>query len=211
MNYIFPWYYKVLDLPVLPVELEQQLWQQYHAPDREQFAISTNKFLHPELATKPNPGDVQGQRDGETFINCRGSRYSVEDNIHQWVNKNICQDWIEAGIYVIHGDQNHGTILPHTDQTRALSLLYLLDAGGSDVSTEFWQEKNYSIHREMKTLTGNYNLLDLLKSVQWPLKTWILLNTNILHSVEQMTAKRVHFQISLASDPNLPTTHIESC
>ena len=53
MNYIFPWYYKVLDLPVLPVELEQQLWQQYHAPDREQFAISTNKFLHPSWQQNP--------------------------------------------------------------------------------------------------------------------------------------------------------------
>jgi hypothetical protein len=211
MNYTFPWYYKILDVPVLPVELEQQIWQQYQAPDSEQFAISTNKFLHPELATKPNPGDVQGQRDGKIFNNCRGSRYSVNNNIHQWVNQNICQDWLEAGIYVIHGDQNHGTILPHTDQTRALSLLYLLDAGGSDVRTEFWQEKNYSVHREMKTLVGNYNLLDLLKSVQWTLKTWVLLNTNILHSVEQMTTKRVHFQVSLASDPDLPTTYIESC
>jgi hypothetical protein len=211
MNYTFPWYYKILDVPVLPIALEQQIWQQYHAPDREQFAISTNKFLHPELATKPNPGDVQGQRDGKTFSNCRGSRYSVNNVIHQWVNKNICQDWLEAGIYVIHGDQNHGTILPHTDQTRALSLLYLLDAGGLDVRTEFWQEKNYSVHREMKTLVGNYNLLDLLKSVQWPLKTWVLLNTNILHSVEQMITKRVHFQVSLASDPDLPTTYIELC
>jgi len=211
MNYIFPWYYKVLDVPSLPAVLEQELWQRYHAPNREQFVISTNKFLHPDLAHKLNPGDVQGQRDGKTFSNCRGSRYSVENTIHQWVNKNISQDWIEAGLYVIHGDQNQGTILPHTDQTRALSLLYLLDPGGPNVRTEFWQEKNYSIHREMKTLVGDYSLLKLLKSVQWPLKTWILLNTNILHSVEQMTAKRVHFQVSLAADLSIPATHIESC
>lgn len=211
MNYTFPWYYKVLAIPALPHDLEQQLWQRYHAPDKEQFAISTNKFLHPELALKPSPGDVQGQRNGKRFNNCRGSRFSVEHSIHQWIDQHICQNWIEAGLYVIHGDQNHGTILPHTDQTRALSLLYLLDPGGSNVRTEFWQEKNHSIHREMKTLVGDYSLLDPLKSVQWPLKTWILLNTNILHSVEQMTAKRVHFQVSLATDPNLPTTHIESC
>lgn len=211
MNYIFPWYYKVLDLPTLPADLEQQLWQRYHAPDREQYAISTNQFLHPELVLKPNPGDVQGRRNNKMFNNCRGSRYSVDSNIHHWVRQNISQDWIEAGLYVIHGDQNHGTILPHTDQTRALSLLYLLDPGGSNVHTEFWQEKNHSIHREMKTLVGDYSLLESLKSVQWPLKTWILLNTNILHSVEQMTSKRVHFQISLATDPNLPTTHIELC
>jgi len=211
MNYQFPWFYKILDLPPLPEHLENQLWQRYNDQDIEKFAISTNKFLHPELATKPNPSDVRGHRDGKIFSNCRGSRYSVQDEISQWVSTNVYQTWLELGLYVIHGDQHHGTILPHTDQTRALSLLYLLDPGGDDVSTNFWCEQGQSIHREMKTLVGDYEQLNLIKTVQWPQRTWILLNTNILHSVENMTAKRVHLQISLASDPNILTKHIELC
>jgi hypothetical protein len=36
------------------------------------------------------------------------------------------------------------------------------------------------------------------------LRTWILLNTNILHSVENLTCRRVQFQVSLDYVPNIP-------
>ena len=202
----FNWYYKILDLPQLPVELETQVWNRYCDPELTQYRITSDSYLsnRTDLAHKPGPGDVVGKRNGIIFPNGRGSRYSVPATVEDWVKHNIATDYNDAGIYVIFGDQYH-TVLPHTDQTRVFSLLYLLEPGGNDVHTNFWKEQGHSVHREMKSFGCDYGQLELLHTEQWPLRTWILLNTNILHSVENLTRHRVQFQVSLEHIPDIPT------
>jgi len=201
----FKWFYKVLDLPTIPVQVENEIWQRYNDPLLEQHKFTSDTYLNkrPELSHKPGPGDVVGKRNGETFSNGRGARYAVGDLATAWVDKHITTDYNDVGLYVIFGDQYH-TVLPHTDQTRVLSLLYLMDPGGDNVTTNFWKEQGHSVHREMKSFGCDYNQLELLHTEQWPLRTWILLNTNILHSVENLTGRRVQFQVSLDYVPDIP-------
>lgn len=201
----FNWFYKILDLPTIPIHVEQELWRRYHDTNLEQYKFTSDNYLNnrPELAHKPGPGDVVGIRNGETFPNGRGARYAVGDLAIAWADKNVTTDYNDVGLYVIFGDQYH-TVLPHTDQTRVLSLLYLIDPGGDNVTTNFWKEQGHSIHREMKSFGCDYSQLELLHTEQWPLRTWILLNTNILHSVENLTCRRVQFQVSLDYVPNIP-------
>lgn len=200
------WFYKVLDIPAIPAELEQSLWQLFASPSLEQHRFTHEHYYNntrPELAHKPGPGEAVGIRNGKTFANCRGARYGVNQQMVNWVNENITKDYVDTGIYVINGDVAD-TVLPHTDQTRNFSLLYLLEPGGDSTHTDFWQETGEGIHREMKTFSGDYSRNNLLLSVQWPLRTWILLNTNILHSVEELSRKRLQYQVSLDVIPNVP-------
>lgn len=206
----FNWYYKILNVPALPEELEQQVWNRYRDPELTQYRITSDSYLNKrsELSHKPGPGDVVGHREGTVFPNGRGARYSVPTVVEDWIKKHITQDYNDAGIYVIFGDQYH-TVLPHTDQTRVLSLLYLLEPGGDNTHTDFWQEVGQDVHREMKTFGNDYSRLKLLLSERWPLRTWILLNTNVLHSVEELTRHRVQFQVSLEYEPMVSVKYIK--
>jgi hypothetical protein len=198
------WFYKILDLPQIPNEIEALLWQRYQDPDLAQYKYTSNNYLNrrPELEHKPGPGDVVGIKNGATFPNGRGARYAVDQSVGTWVQENITASYNDVGLYVIFGDQ-YNTVLPHTDQTRGISLLYLLDPGGNNVTTKFWKEHGHGIHREMKSFGCDYAQLELLHTEQWPLRTWILLNTNILHSVENLTSQRLQFQISLDYFPDI--------
>ena len=206
----FPWLYKVLDLPQVPEHIEQQLWEHYRSPAFDEYRYTSNSFLNdnPQLAHKPGPGDVIGKRNGDTFPNGRGARYTLPKQAEEWVRRNILDEFNDTGLYVIFGDKYH-TVLPHTDQTRVLSLLYLLDPGGENTHTNFWKEDGYSVHREMKTFGTDYDKLELINTQRWPLRTWVLLNTNILHSVEELTRHRIQLQVSLNYEPAVPATYIE--
>jgi hypothetical protein len=199
------WFYKILDVPALPTELEDLLWTRYHSPDLDQYKYTSDHYLNrrPEFAHKPGPGDVVGLRHGQEFPNGRGARYQLDSIFDDWVIEHITNDFIDTGIYVIFGDRYH-TVIPHTDQTRNFSLLYLLEPGGDNTHTDFWIEHGQSIHREMKTFQGDYSRLTPCLSVKWPLRTWILLNTNILHSVEELSSPRIQFQVSLDRIPDTP-------
>jgi hypothetical protein len=84
-----------------------------------------------------------------------------------------------------------------------------LEPGGPATHTDFWKERDYSVHREMKTFGTDYDRLELLVTEQWPLRKWVLLNTNILHSVEELTKNRVQFQVSLDREPNIFAEYIK--
>jgi hypothetical protein len=78
-----------------------------------------------------------------------------------------------------------------------------MEPGGPNVTTNFWKEQGYSVHREMKSFGCDYSQLELLHTEQWPLRTWILLNTNVLHSVENLDKQRIQFQVSLDYLPDI--------
>jgi len=196
------WLYKFLDIPQLPPELEQRVMELYQTPDRESQLINNNSYANavkPELAGKTHPKDATAIKNNRTVRNSRGFRYRLDSEVYEWLEKNLTSEYTDCGLSVITGPD--GTLIPHTDQTRLYALLYTFDAGGSAVETVYWQEHNKPLERELREFGSDYSQLDPVERVQFPLRTWVLMNTNVMHSVENLVSDRVQIQMGLNAIP----------
>jgi hypothetical protein len=78
-----------------------------------------------------------------------------------------------------------------------------VDRGGDDATTYFFQQKGHPVEREGHptniTLCDDYSQLEIIDQIQFPLNQWVLLNTNILHGVENVTGSRINLVVIFAS------------
>lgn len=196
------WLYKVINAPALPAELEQKVMALYNSPERDLHLINSNSYansMKPELAGKLHPKDVTAIKDGRTIRNSRGRRYKLEPEVYDWLHSHLTADYTDAGLSVISGPD--ATLLPHTDQTRNYAVLYTFEPGGPDVETCYWQEHGYPADRGLREFGTDYSKLDLLHSIKIPLRTWVILNTNVLHSVENCYNDRIQIQMGVNNIP----------
>jgi hypothetical protein len=116
----------------------------------------------------------------------------------QWVRENIVDDFIETGLRVSEPvSDTHGA---HTDPLRKWKLYYLLERGGEDAVTCFYKQKGYPIVRDLTDqmiVCDNMDELELIEQVTWPMNQWVLINTMIIHSVENIQGYRYNFTISI--------------
>ena len=197
------WLYKFIDAPQLPPELEDVVLALYHNPDRESQRINSNSYandMKPDLAGRLHPKDVIAIKDGKSYRNSRGFRYTLDQQVSDWVHQHLSDQYTDCGLSVIHGPD--GLLAPHTDQTRRFAVLYTFDTGGADVRTAFYQEDGYPVERELREFGTDYDRLKEVHAVQFPLRTWVIMNTNVLHSVENLISDRVQIQFGLNSVPS---------
>jgi hypothetical protein len=123
-------------------------------------------------------------------------RWDIGHDFYLWAQENITPTAYECGVAYLDGRLG-STQGAHTDQRRAVSLIYLLESGGADTSTVFYQEHNHDLVRTVPQSTcDNYDQLQVVDRVQFPVKQWVALNTQILHGVEQVDTCRISLQIS---------------
>jgi len=197
------WLYKFIDAPRLPPELEDVVLALYHNPDRESQRINSNSYandMKPDLAGRLHPKDVIAIKDGKSYRNSRGFRYTLDQQVSDWIHQHLSDQYTDCGLSVIHGPD--GLLAPHTDQTRRFAVLYTFDTGGADVRTAFYQEHGYPVERELREFGTDYDRLKQVHTVQFPLRTWVIMNTNVLHSVENLVSDRVQIQFGLNSVPS---------
>jgi hypothetical protein len=173
------WYCKLLDLPTIPEHFVQD--------------ILTN-----------DPGEVfrdyQGWahfKDGKEITSASNPFYYASKELEQWLKDNIESTYNDVGIRYAHYKEGTTTAGVHTDQTRKYVLQYLLKTGNGILN--FWQEKGHDVVRDGRYTSNNYNDLILLESFNIGEGVWVLLNTNILHSVENLDSDRISVQVSLNS------------
>jgi hypothetical protein len=134
------------------------------------------------------------------------------NNVRQHFNAE-CIDWIKEKITQQFEFGNSGVMffdepqLPHTDVTRDFVLLYNVDTGGNDSEVCFWREKGYPIYRERMLAVDRGPHLELIDRINGPFDCWYLMNTRIIHSVENLGGLRVNLQISF--DTELPNELLE--
>jgi hypothetical protein len=94
--------------------------------------------------------------------------------VNDWCKKNICQD-MYWGFQIITGD-----IKKHKDQGTRTKFVYLLQTGGDQVYTRFWDDSG-------ETLLDEY----LIESNRWH-----VLKVDSVHSVEGVAKGSVRFSIT---------------
>lgn len=90
------------------------------------------------------------------------------------------------------------TITPHVDWGREQFLMYILDTGGENVTTNFYIEPGYPLYRKwipfLSKIEDTRQLIKVYTATLKP-KTWYYMNANIIHDVVGMTSPRIAISV----------------
>lgn len=171
MSYTF--YPELPPLPDLPLKESSETFHQY-------LTISCDK-------------------NGVPVQNTVCTRHTINPDIVEWARQNISSEFHAIGLNC-QGTPQGGVAIPHTDRTRNWTLMWILDPGGEDVSTVFWQEKDCNTEREPGYYPKSYNDLVEIDSQVYQPGQWLLLNAKVIHSVENLKSVRKSIQIGFWDD-----------
>jgi hypothetical protein len=198
--------YKILNhLPKLPEKFLQEA-EALRSVDLDWRNGNTN--VDPRMIVNEKIASYNGRKvklNDKIIDSTYATRYRI-DEFEQYVKEFITKDAITATLSFSAGSSYNG---PHIDLTRDYALLYVVDPGGAEVYTAFYQEKGRPIVRPKdkpgSTVYGEYaddyaNLIEVDRVIL-PSHTWAILNSNILHSVEGLTGPRITYQVGLNTNP----------
>jgi hypothetical protein len=125
-------------------------------------------------------------------------RFTVSDNVVNWVHENI---WPECGEISAQYIGDGQAFSPHTDGgPREYILNYVVDAGGDAVETQWWQENDHDLIRPGTPLQFPFtDNLTLVGSTIFKPRSWSALYSKVIHGVTNLTGKRVQLSIALST------------
>jgi hypothetical protein len=127
------------------------------------------------------------------------SRYPASDQIVSWCQKNISSSIVNNFKIGIQTFSDNPTF-PHTDGKRGTkSLNFLLKAGGNNVETIWYQEKGHSLTQVRGKDFDIENLEEQCRII-CPVHQWMVIQTDIIHHVVNLTEKRIALSIGLEED-----------
>ena len=125
------------------------------------------------------------------------TRMDINQQFYDWVHEHIDETGFDCGVSFTSGHVGRYQG-PHTDLTRDYTLLYLIEPGGPNTQTVFYREKGQPIQRTQRQVAPtDFNNLEVLERVKFPVGKWTLLNAMALHGVEEIETCRISFQVSL--------------
>jgi hypothetical protein len=188
------WYYIVLDhLPHPPDHLVEKIDKVYR-PAQPLFKQDDKNYLRVDTVTDWKNQEYNWIKPMASNPNVRHRFTSEYEN---WVRENIIDEFDDYNSGIMFFDTEQ---LPHTDTTRKYVLLYNVETGGN-TTLSFWQEEGHPVFRDPGLAVNRGPHLKLIKSVNGPAKCWYLLDTRVIHSVENMSGLRVNFQVSFSKFP----------
>lgn len=122
--------------------------------------------------------------------------------IYKWLEDNIAPPGYDMKKIMIQTIRN-GNFEPHIDGPsvtgliRHYNLMYILETGGENVITRFYESPEYLIDKA-KSLDYrlDYSEAKILEEHVFPKNTWNLMNNQIFHSVEGITNIRIGLSLS---------------
>jgi len=132
----------------------------------------------------------------------------IHPELEKWVKENLTIHIVDTGVnYVPYNDILGLPVSTgaHTDGTREFVLLYNIESGGEDAELTYWREKGKPLYRAPKTHGSDLSQLEFVAKTKLPEGRWLLLDTRIMHSVENLTATRISLQISFLNKLALQT------
>jgi hypothetical protein len=148
-------------------------------------------------------------KNNKQLTACRYSMGNVvNEELTSWLEQNIPD--ITSRFNILYQTQRSNNNIPsthivHTDRLRLTALNYIIDTGGSNVVTSWYKEDGKNLHRLQKTPGSqsdsgavDYKNLQLLESVNLEKNNWYIINTRILHDVDNITDTRKSISISFS-------------
>ena len=183
-------YYKILPhLPPVPLEFEIQAFEQ--AQQRSSACQNPIHEQHKErwfIDTQGQPAQSSGYL-----------RHDLGPQFYPWIQANITDQFIDGGAAFTERPNRH-MLGAHTDRTRKYSLLYVLQTGGAKVMTRWYQQPGQPVWRQGTVHVHDHTALELLTELEIPMRIWICINAQCIHSVEGIQTQRIGINISLDQD-----------
>jgi hypothetical protein len=210
--------FKVLDLPELPQEFETECRDAVY--DRLGLDIIIQRagfdFSKDSTTVKKLSRDdviaykkyVDTYQDSPKYVEwydlskrriCAIKRYPFSSSLMNYIEESIFKGISEVNeIQIGHQLWFGGEVIwPHTDGIRDCLLMYILDEGGTNVTTSWWKEKEKEINQSPDTHLFKFRNLDRYDSVRIPTGKWCLMNNTVIHSVENIVSDRISLTIGL--------------
>jgi hypothetical protein len=178
--------YQYLDyLPSIPQDMVEHMVNRY----QEQKIL----FTVPERLTL---------RAGKSVKNISYTRYQLATELEQWIKTNVCEEFNCAGFQTQTPHLPGQSHLPHTDTwPRRWVLNYNLHTGGPKVTTQWYQEQGHNLLRNDCTRPASLDSLVCVESVQLEPCRWHILNTSVLHAVDNIETTRMTISLSFETEP----------
>jgi len=125
-----------------------------------------------------------------------------------WVKENISIHITDCGInYVNYNEPTGGPISTgaHTDGTREYVMLWDIELGGPDAELTYWQARGQSLYRPPKSQGEDLSELIFVDKIRLPRGKWTVVDTRVLHSVENLYSTRMTLHISFLNKLALET------
>ena len=176
-------HYKVLDhLPKIPQHLVEGDWL-----GEEHFKwSSTVSFNYSDKSSKTGPVIVTNEIKSEALK--LWLREHIETNLNSVLYRKV----------LVTPEQNFYP--PHIDVRRNFALMYNLNDSGGDVV--IWKEKDKPMIQGSTLPTGrpklfnDYSLLEEVHRFSPPVNTWYIINSQAIHSVENLQGVREGLHIA---------------
>jgi len=140
----------------------------------------------------------QVTKHGHTYDVGAYSRQSTDAELESWLKDNIVNEWANVG----YGRQKGPCLGPHVERTRFYALQYVIETGGDNVQTVFYQPKSNAIDMVPTYMyVNNYDDLIATDAHVFPAGEWWLLDGMTFHSVENIQTVRITLQIGLLINP----------
>lgn len=141
---------------------------------------------------------------GQCYVTRYQTKY-VLDGWQEWCRENIDLSCFHSGVAVNDGPSAyHG---PHADAGRTWALLYLIEPGGQNVTTSWWQHPDHPLvlHEDLyPKASWHYHELRLVARSRFEAGNWYLFHGRVLHSVENATGRRISLQTNVF---HIPKSH----
>lgn len=205
-------HFSYLNLPPLPLELEEHILgltenpiQNFH--DSEAFIASIEKFGNPN--SKKIIDSIRNISYDENkslgFPLDQAHQYysdlasfdflEVSESINDWCKSNIDKNIIHVSIQAMYGGT---TVTPHIDEMRSYAYNYVIRTGGNSKTCFYKPKKEFEHLKVFERTVFTKDRLDLVEEIQIEPGRWHMINTKMIHSVEQLDPKSKRISLSLS-------------
>jgi hypothetical protein len=197
-------YFKFLNqLPAIPPELINQIVY-VDSNNIDKSTTVANKQELKEHKVIVNDGSIQ---DGALYYRTPVTG-PINPTLDQWLYKNIDEltnsDITTAVQYCTSVSGAASALLPHTDggARGRYTMLYLIKSGNPNnpVTTHWWQQPGEDLVRPPHTVSLDSTKLVEMAKTELSIGTWVMIKTNIIHSVQNIIDSRIAISVAVHSD-----------
>jgi hypothetical protein len=122
-------------------------------------------------------------------------RYEPGQALRDWVKDCIHPDITAVGLQIMKGTD---IFQCHNDTNfRRYIVNYLVNSGGANATTVFYQEHGFPVEQNVKKYINDYSTIDIIDSVIIPEKTWFSINGQVLHGVTNLESPRISVSLGI--------------
>jgi hypothetical protein len=178
-------FYKILDLPSIP----KNLLQCHSTIIRSVDTTHGREYI----------------KNGQPIQSVHYTKMTAAKKLKDWVVDNV--PGVTEDMIFLQSFSGGTTQLIHSDLLRMFALNFIIDVGGNNVTTTWYQENEQPLSRykdpaihglgQANNKIIDYDNCAVLEQVQFKQHQWSLIRTDVLHDIDHMTGVRSAVSIAI--------------